>query len=468
MPEPTWAPEELLALMQAMGATLFRAHPPKLAGPCEAPALEAAISHVSTRGGARLVEHPMRWETGRDGFARTVVVPDREGQGGIVGAMLDVTSAHHHVRQWQELESWLVSLGEALPFDFWIGDRSGRCVLQNPASVRSLGLALGRRFEELPLPSCWMDVWRRGFEKALAGETAREELHLTNEEPPRFVVRVISPVWGDCGVHGALGVDLDVTELKQTEAKLRESLDELARTQDALVRRRELAALGEMAAVVAHEIRNPLGAIANVSALLRRANETSPELLEILRDEVSRLDGLVRALLEYVRPIHPELQEGALAPIVQGCLQAALELESAQARVRVALDLDEGVGGVPLDGPLLRLALGNVMRNALQAMPQGGELRVTLSAEAGPEGEWAKVELCDSGPGLPEEVAGRLFQPFVTTRPTGSGMGLAMVKRIIDGHRGQVTLATGPTGGTVCTIRLPFADTPRANVSVAG
>ena len=380
------------------------------------------------------------------------------GDGQVLLALQDVTAARHDARQWRELESWLVTLGETLPFDFWIQDREGRYLLQNPASVQRLGVALGKTIAELEVPDDVRAALQSGFTRAKGGETVREEVTAPRDGGLAFFTRALSPLLDGGAVVGVLGVDIDITPLKQSEAALRRSLDELSTTQEALVRKKQLAAVGEMAAVVAHEVRNPLGSIANVVSLLQRgmmSRTEERELWQIIADETRRLDLLVANLLDFVRPVALTLSPQPLAPLVERALQQTLWAENAGARVRSSVE--GSVPPVPLDQVQLELAFTNLFRNAVQAMKGDGALEVRLSTEPGDGPAWARVSIRDFGPGLPTEVRQRIFEPFVTTRARGHGLGLAIVQKVVEQHRGEVFFEAGTGGGTTCIVRLPLA-----------
>jgi signal transduction histidine kinase len=249
--------------------------------------------------------------------------------------------------------------------------------------------------------------------------------------------------------------------------ELRQSLHALATAQQELVRRERMAALGELSASVAHEVRNPLGVIANsVAALSRMAGPehgTSWELLGVMGEEVARLDHLINGLLDFARPQVPRLLPQPLAPVVDGALEAASRSQPQATRVRVTRELDPALPDAPLDAQLLHLALSNLFTNALQAMPQGGSLHVRLAhAPARGGAPLARVSITDSGPGIAPEVMARLFEPFYTTKASGTGLGLAIVRRIVEAHHGAVEVHSTPGQGTTFTVLLPLAEASRS------
>jgi signal transduction histidine kinase len=255
-------------------------------------------------------------------------------------------------------------------------------------------------------------------------------------------------------VANQLAVALDSARLYED---LKRSYAELARAHAQLVHTERLAALGELSAVVAHEVRNPLGAIFNsVASLKRLVGPHSPTLplLDIVGEESERLNHIVNDLLEFARPAQPQLRPQALGPVLQEAVAAALV--SAPGRFDIHWTLPEALAPVAMDERLLRQAFLNLAQNALQAMPQGGALRVRVQVQPGAH-EALAVELTDSGPGVPPELRSRIFEPFFTTRAKGTGLGLALVKRIVESHAGSVAVTGAPEGGACFRVLLPLA-----------
>ncbi|MET0403970.1 MAG: MASE1 domain-containing protein [Cystobacter sp.] len=260
-------------------------------------------------------------------------------------------------------------------------------------------------------------------------------------------------------------------ESELLNAQLRTSLEELATTQRELVRRERMAAVGELSASVAHEVRNPLGAIANAVATLVRisrpeGNSTTWELLGVMGEEVERLDMLITGLVDFARPLEPRLLTQALGPVVEGALESALRAEPRPLALHVTRALDTSLPDAPLDAQLLHRALINLFHNAIQAMPTGGTLRVELSRlEKTPGPPQALITISDTGPGIPPDAMKRLFEPFFTTKALGTGLGLAIVRAIVEAHRGQVEVRSTLGQGSTFTLRLPLSSGARAPAS---
>jgi signal transduction histidine kinase len=242
---------------------------------------------------------------------------------------------------------------------------------------------------------------------------------------------------------------------------LRQSYDDLARTQAELVKRERLAALGELAAVVAHEVRNPLGVIFNSISSLRRQGlpgADSEMLLGIVGEEADRLNRIVGDLLDFSRPHEPELRLVPLPPLLTG-VRDALQTQSG-ASVTIAVEVQEGLPHLRVDGRMLRQALLNLMLNGIQAMPKGGALTVQAARAEHGGRPGVGIEIRDTGPGIAAGIVQRIFEPFYTTKATGTGLGLAVVKRIVDGHRGEISVRSHPGQGTIFTVWLPETAAP--------
>jgi len=236
---------------------------------------------------------------------------------------------------------------------------------------------------------------------------------------------------------------------------LKESYAELARTQEQLVQRERLAALGELAAVVAHEVRNPLGVIFNSVSYIRRligAGNSALPMVEIVAEEAERLNHIVDDLLHFARPASPLLSPVPLLRLLEDAVRAALT--DATGTVTVEWFVESELP-VPVDERMIRQAFINLALNAVQAMPHGGTLRLSLRRAPGPRPE-VQVEFTDTGSGIPADMRARIFEPFFTTKAKGTGLGLAIVKRIIESHSGRVVLESEPGHGTTFRLFLPF------------
>jgi PAS domain S-box-containing protein len=345
---------------------------------------------------------------------------------------------------------------------------AGRIIYVNPAAEALLGRSasdmLGRDAQEV--------VSARGGGNVIPppgeveGMTGEVDLVLPDGTELTVDVR-LSVLELEDDERGVVAILTDRTELKRAEQE--------ARTKD------RLASLGELTAGVAHEIRNPLAGIGASAQLLRSrlgAEDERTRLLDLILDEVTRLDRIVENMLGFARPSRPSLR----LEEVPGSLDRALTLveeEAKQAGIDIERRVAEDLPRVWIDPDQMQQVFLNLLRNAIQAMEgSGGTLRVTirkvarrpyLRRRAGrrrddggrlpPEPpslmDWVEVEVTDSGHGVTREALERVFNPFYTTRKTGTGLGLSITQAIVHEHGGMISLTSEPGRGTTVLVDLP-------------
>lgn len=228
----------------------------------------------------------------------------------------------------------------------------------------------------------------------------------------------------------------------------------LAQTEMAVLRADALASLGRMAAHMAHEIRNPLSIIRGAVERLRASSavqEADRELLGFLPEEVDRLDDIVSRYLDFARVEPPKLVAEDLAALAKETAAMA-QRELAEKGVRVEISSTAHLPAVRLDASRIKQALLNLLLNAVEAMPQGGEIQITLSQFK----KQVRLDLRDTGMGIPKTQLSKIFEPFYTTKDGGSGLGLAMVAKIIEDHRGNIEVHSQPNQGTTFSLFLPI------------
>jgi two-component system sensor histidine kinase HydH len=250
---------------------------------------------------------------------------------------------------------------------------------------------------------------------------------------------------------------------------LSETLSEANRNlklaQEEARRAERLAALGQLSAGLAHEIRNPLGVIKGSAEILTQkldnSNPLAKELAGYIYTEVNRVSALVSRFLDFARPSQLELRASDLAQVVERCLKTVSE-QGACAKVNIHRDFASGLAKVMLDQDLCDQVFTNLLMNACEAMgEQGGDLRVRVRAENAKEGEaGVTAEIEDSGPGVPRELKEQIFNPFVTTKKSGVGLGLAIVSKIVDAHGGSLNLVSEPGQGACFRVTFPAAVSP--------
>ncbi len=244
---------------------------------------------------------------------------------------------------------------------------------------------------------------------------------------------------------------LDATRKPYQYMAIRYDITERKRTEELLRERAALARLGEMAAVVAHEVKNPLAGIRGALQVIGgRLPETSRDRA-IMGDIVERLDSLneiVQDLLIFARPREPRLSPVSVAELLEE-IAALLRKDSAHAGVDVTISGDRPTIGA--DPEQLQTAFLNLLLNAVQASASGDRVRVTVAALDG----LCRVAIADAGPGIPPETQDKIFEPFFTTKHRGTGLGLPTARRVIELHHGTIAVDSPPGGGTVVTVTLP-------------
>lgn len=236
-------------------------------------------------------------------------------------------------------------------------------------------------------------------------------------------------------------------------------LDRLARSREALVRSEKLGLAGLFAARVAHDIRNPLSSIKMQTQLLRgRLRDARDEatVTAVLRD-IDQVESVIRDLLDLARPGDLTLESSSVAEVVRDALQQ-LSAQFAHRKIHVSTDIADDVPPVRLDRGRFKRALLNLLVNASEAMPTGGAVHVTCRVEGS---STVMLEINDDGTGIDPDVLDRVFDPFVTTKPDGVGLGLVNVKAVVEGHGGQVRLESRRPSGTRVVVMLPVADDAR-------
>ena len=330
--------------------------------------------------------------------------------------------------------------------------RDGTLALMNDEAYRIFDLAA--RTADLGSPMA--DVLREHPEivRVLNGvfdlELPPNRVELRLRPSGRVIGYTLAHVRDDHGdVTGAAMFFKDLTRVEQ--------LEERERLRD------RLAALGEMAAAIAHEVKNPLAGIEVNAGLLRRKISDAPEAQEMLAGiikDAKMANAIVQEVLEFVRPIRLQVEHTSVADAVQAAVHHA-DTKKARGGVNVAVAVADRLPAIQADGHQLTQLLSNLLINAYEAMD--GKGRITINAtpariDDGASGrEAVLIEVSDNGPGMPRDTAERIFEPFFTTKAQGSGLGLAIVRKIVDAHDGKIDLRTAPGSGTAIRITLPIS-----------
>ena len=348
----------------------------------------------------------------------------------------------------ERLSSYLNNILENLNSGVIVIDTEGRLQLFNRAAERIL------KFQESSvLGKKWVDIAEEsdrhlGCQKTL--QTAKvftdEEKVIANAEGTLININfstslLLAP---DDEVIGAVEVFYDLTKLKKLER-------EMARVST-------LAALGKMAATIAHEVRNPLGAISGFTALLDKDtpdDDCRKKLIKKISSGVDSLNRIVNGLLEFTRDPSVLVLPVDITELIEEVVDnVSLDIKSKN--IRIICEIQENLKPYPLDKDRFHQIMLNLINNAMQASEKGNRIKIVLHRV----NSEIRIEVIDEGKGIPDKIIGRIFEPFFTTREKGTGLGLAIVKKLVQAHGGSIFAESrGPDKGARFVITLPIIDT---------
>src|SRR5688572_6784024 len=251
---------------------------------------------------------------------------------------------------------------------------------------------------------------------------------------------------------------------EELEMRVDERTAELIETHKRLVHQERIAALGRAAAQVAHEVKNPMAGLLLYSLHLKskadKFGESEAALVDKIVDTINHLNRRVEQILNFARPVSLTLRPGDLNQIINNVLEL-LHPQSTANKVEVRFSPDKQTATAMIDESSMRGALMNLVLNAIEAMPQGGTLSIAIDQTD----ETLRLEIADTGPGIGEEEAKNIFEPFYTTKAQGLGLGMPYAKKIIEQHGGTISLNSVAGDGTRISIALPAAQKEVANAS---
>jgi signal transduction histidine kinase len=237
---------------------------------------------------------------------------------------------------------------------------------------------------------------------------------------------------------------------------IRAQREAMAATRARLAQSEKLAALGQLAAAVAHEVRNPLGVIRSaaqgLAEAMPREDAEARRAYSFITAEIDRLSNVVNSLLAFARPLAVEARPVRVQELFDRALLLAQD-ELAGKGLRVRREEAAGLPAVRADGDLICQVLLGLLSNAAEAAPAGSEVALAAEARDG----LIELAVADAGPGVPPELRGRVFEPFFTTRARGTGLGLAVARQIVEAHGGRIAVDEGAGGGARFTVCLPAA-----------
>jgi PAS domain S-box-containing protein len=352
------------------------------------------------------------------------------------------------------LESVLDSLTDGV----LVSDEEHNLIFVNKPAERLVPLASSEIYERRIWDAIADEEIASFIEESLSNQESvfDEEYTLDHGGKNRTLAVSILPVVKEGHIQGNLLHLKDITERKSKEARLR--------------RAESLASLTTLAAGVAHEIKNPLGSIGIHIQLVQKSlqeedidRDRVQGYIDVVNEEVSRLNKIVVDFLFAMRPMNVELSDGDLNDVVRGVLDfVQYELETSD--IELVAELAETLPKIELDDKYLKQALMNIIKNAIAAMPEGGTLRVSTERS----GDDVQLSISDTGVGMSDEVAEKIFEPYYTTKDFGSGIGLTLVYKVIKEHLGDISVQTQEGQGTTFTLSFPIPQRERHLLSYRG
>jgi len=378
------------------------------------------------------------------------ISPLRNEAGEIMGASTiarDITQRNSDLAQLKTSEARLRSVVESAVDGIIVIDAAGIVEAFNQGAERLFGYGasevIGRNVSML-MPSPYHEEHDGYLARYLRTGEARiigigREVTAQRRDGTTFPVQLSVGEMSLAGERKFTGIIHDLSARVRAEAQLRE--------QAALVR------LGEMAAVIAHEVKNPLAAVRGAIQVIGKRLPAGSREGSVVTDIIARIDtlnALVKDLLLFARPPQPKPMAIDIVALLSATATLLAE-DAAHREIRVTIS-----GTAPkimADAELLKIVFVNLLINGAQAMQGHGDISIVIAAENGA----CRIAIADSGPGIPAEIRDKLFTPFVTTKARGTGLGLSTVKRLVEAHQGRIRVDSPPGGGTTVTIDLPLA-----------
>jgi PAS domain S-box-containing protein len=396
-------------------------------------------------------------------FYEARLLPLLEDQ--IIAIVRNITESKRSEQEIQNLQRYNRGLIETSLDPMVTFDQKGIILDVNEATIR----ATGRTREELigtPFAVYFTKPAKANRGVMLVfetGEVRDYELVMKARDGTEAIVAYNASLYRDQAgqVIGAFAAARNITKLKRSEAevrqerdKVKEGMEKLIETQDKLVRSERFAAIGEAAAYLFHEIKNPLMVIGGFARQVEKSlsGEDDNRLkLKIIQDEARRLELMLTDVRDFTRPSRPQKELQDINSIIENTL-ALLENDLKEKGISCEKSLDSDLPPIFIDPRQIEQLLINLAKNALEAMPNGGKLFISSWRED----KQVKVSAVDSGTGIPSEIAEKIFNPFFTTKKKGTGLGLAVCRKIIEDHEGEICVKSEEGKGTKVTIVLPI------------
>jgi two-component system sensor histidine kinase HydH len=351
-------------------------------------------------------------------------------------------------RKLQDTTAFANELAANLPVGLIATDRNGKIAYFNNAAERITGMVLSKSFGRDPrslLPPSLCEL-REMLNRGVAIAEEEIECEFTEGKVVPVSVSAAQIVNEEDRFVGQVLILKDLGELRRLEAEIR--------------RKEKLAAIGGLAAGVAHEIRNPLSSIKGIASYYRNKfadGSEDKEMAGVMIEEVDRLSRVISELLEFARPTRLNLKPSNLNDLLTHSVRL-VQQEATAKNIRIRLTPAPDSPVAQMDPDRLTQSLLNLYLNAFQAMETGGELTITTGTTM-EDGGKVTLDIRDNGSGIEAEALNQIFDPYFTTKPKGTGLGLAIVHKIVEAHQGTIKVRSTPGEGTVFSITLPLSST---------
>ena len=431
-------------------------------------------------GGAEtdIREQSAKDQEGKVGWVNIIATPIKDAKGNVIAALelaVDITKRKITEQESQANNAKFKAINESLMDAVFLFDEEDIITYWNPAAERIFGYTekeiVGEKINSTLVPLRFREdhlkltaKLAKSENKNIAGEI--REVPALRKDGTEFPMELSMAPFRLYGKRHIAAIARDITEQTAIRNKLEEYSEgleltvsartmELREAQGRLLKAERLAAIGELAGMVGHDLRNPLTGIKNAAYFLKKKGATIPEaqakeMLEIIDKSIDHSNRIINDLLDYAREMHLELQESS----PRSLLNATLLTMKIPGKIKIR-DLTSDENKIRVDPDKIERVFLNLIKNAVDAMPKGG----TLEVKSTRTDSNVEISFADTGVGIPEEVLKKIYTPLYTTKAQGMGFGLAICKRLVEAHGGEISVETAVGKGTTFTITLPIKPT---------
>jgi len=394
---------------------------------------------------------------------------------GALSIVMDITERRQMEEALRESEEKFRAISNSAKDAIISTDDEGKISFWNPAAEKMFGYkkeeAIGKEMHKL-IPGNFYEAFQKGFSKFKETGTGPFigrviELVLVSKSGVEIPVELSLSAYRMKGKWHSMGIARDITERKQMQKKLEEYSQQLEQmvekrtrqlkeAQEQLIKSERLAAIGQVAAMVGHDLRNPLTGISGATYYLKKKlkpwmDEKAREMLELIEKNIQYANKIITDLLEYSREIRLELAETTPKAIIDEALSLVeipknvTVIDSTQNKPKIKMDIDK-----------MKRVFANIIKNAVEAMPEGGKLAISTKESDGN----VEIMFIDTGIGMAKEVMEKIWTPFFTTKAKGMGLGLPICRRVIEAHGGKVSVESIVGEGTKFAVTIPVEPKP--------